>query len=62
VTRLLLRLAGGFALLAAVVWFVGPERIVGALSLDPRLPKPDKLIASPRTAWACASRCFRPRA
>jgi uncharacterized membrane protein YbhN (UPF0104 family) len=31
VTKLLLRLAGGFALLAAVVWFVGPERITGAL-------------------------------
>ncbi len=29
--RLLLRLAGGFVLLAAVVWFVGPERITGAL-------------------------------
>lgn len=27
----LLRLAGGCALLAAVVWFVGPERITGAL-------------------------------
>lgn len=35
-TKLLLRLAGGFALLAAVVWFAGPERMGGALRrVDP---------------------------